>query len=155
MKEYHRFVREQSCLAHQIANFRGVTATEVIESMYTPQTEGDAVQTSGISDKTALIALNYRAHQDEMNRDWISFLEQKLRALTDELQFFEMALGMLSGPLPDFMRDMVIHRLKWDELERKYNICRFTVGAYRKKAISELDELYASHDKTTVEFMLQ
>ena len=67
--EYPDMVRDRKCLAYQIAHFRGLSAEEVIESMYTPQQDGERVQTSSLSDKTAQIAMNYRDRLNRMNRE--------------------------------------------------------------------------------------
>ena len=39
--EYPDMVRDRKCLAYQIAHFRGLSAEEVIESMYTPRQDGE------------------------------------------------------------------------------------------------------------------
>ena len=50
LKNYRAMARERDSLAHQIAHFKGLTADEVIESMYTARTDGERVQTSNLSD---------------------------------------------------------------------------------------------------------
>ena len=65
LKNYPAMVRERDSIAHQIAHFKGLNAEEVIESMYTAHSDGERVQTSNLSDKTAQIAMNY---QDKMER---------------------------------------------------------------------------------------
>ena len=154
LKEYPKLIRERNCLAHQIAHFRGVTAEEVIESMYTPQIDGERVQTSGTSDKTAHIALYYRERMDRYNREWYQHLENKLRMLSEELRFLESALGSLSKKLPDIMRDMVVEQMTWDALADKYFVSRRMIGKYRRKAIEELDVLYENRDRDTAAYML-
>ena len=72
--EYPDMVRDRKCLAYQIAHFRGLSAEEVIESMYTPHQEGERVQTSSLSDKTAQIAMNYRDRLNQMNLEWYEHL---------------------------------------------------------------------------------
>jgi hypothetical protein len=154
LKEYPMLIRERNCLAHQIAHFRGVTAEDVIQSMYTPRMDGERVQTSGTSDKTAQIALSYQERMDRINREWFDHLENKLRILNEELQFLESALGSLSKKLPDIMRDMVIGQMPWDSLSDKYFVSRRMIGKYRKKAIEELDVLYERRDKETAAYIL-
>ena len=154
LKDYPKLVLERNCWAHQIANFRGVTAEEVIESMYTLHADGERVRTSGTPDMTAQIALNYQERMDRMNGDWFEYLENKLRVLNDELQFLELALNALSGRLPDIMRDMIIGQMTWDALAGKYYVSRRMIGKYRKKAIEELDGLYETRDRATIAFML-
>ena len=154
LKEYPMLIRERNCLAHQIAHFRGVTAEDVIQSMYTPRMDGERVQTSGTSDKTAQIALNYQERMDRINREWFDHLESNLRMLNEELQFLESALGSLSGKLPDIMRDIVIGQMTWDTLSDKYFVSRRMIGKYRRKAIEELDALYEHRDKETAAYIL-
>jgi hypothetical protein len=155
LKEYPTLIRERNCLAHQIAHFRGVTAEDVIESMYTPFMDGERVQTSGISDKTAQIALNYQERMERINREWFEHLEHRLKLLTDELSFFESALDSLSGRLPAVMRALVVRQSTWDIVQTEYHIGRATLSAYRKQAIAELDELFAAQDRAEAAYLLE
>ena len=155
LKEYPALIRERNCLAHQIAHFRGVTAEEVIESMYTPLMDGERVQTSGTSDKTAQIALNYQERMERINREWFEHLEHRLKLLTDELSFFESALDSLSGRLPAIMRALVVHQSTWDSVQAEYHIGRATLSAYRKQAIAELDELFAAQERAEAAYLLE
>lgn len=74
--------------------------------------------------------------------------------LYEEIEFFRAAVSSLSGVLPHFINDMVFVGLTWDELADKYHISRTMVVKYRKKAIVELDNLYALHDRELTEYIL-
>ena len=152
--EYPDMVRDRKCLAYQIAHFRGLSAEEVIESMYTPRQDGERVQTSSLSDKTAQIAMNYRDRLNQMNREWYEHLEKRYLMLSEDVRFFEAALTALSGYLPDFMTDMVVNGCTWDYLCEHYHISRTMVAKNRRKAIVELEELYRKHDDEMVSYML-
>ncbi len=154
LKDYPQMVQERNCLAHQLAHFRGVTAEEVIESMYTPRQDCERVQTSTLSDKTAQIALEYQNRMERLNREWYGQLEKQLYAVTDEVVFLESALESLSGKLPDIMRDLVVNRLSWNEIAEKHYVSRSMIAKYRKKAIDELDVLYRKRDTNTARFIL-
>ncbi len=155
LKSYPEMVQKRNCLAYQIAHFKGLSAEEVIESMYTPRQDGERVQTSTISDKTAQIAMVYQERRERMNREWYEYLEAQLKALNDELVFFEAALDSLSGRLPCIMRDMVIDHLTWNELAQKYYVSQRMIGKYRKKAIAELESLYADRETKDIAFLLE
>lgn len=155
LKSYPEMVQKRNCLAYQIAHFKGLSAEEVIESMYTPRQDGERVQTSTISDKTAQIAMVYQERRERMNREWYEYLEAQLKALNDELLFFEAALDSLSGRLPCIMRDMVIDHLTWNELAQKYYVSQRMIGKYRKKAIAELESLYADRETKDIAFLLE
>lgn len=145
---------ELRCLEHQIKNFKGISETEMIESMNFCSPEGERVQTSNISNKPASIALNYHARMEEINREWYEHLEKRYLMLSEDVRFFEAALTALSGYLPDFMTDMVVHGCTWDYLCEHYHISRTMVAKNRRKAIMELEELYRKHDDEMVSYML-
>lgn len=145
---------ERSCLENQIKNFEGLTEEEMIDSMQFSQPDGERVQTSGISDKTARIAVSYKGKMDTINKEWREHLEKKHAIIMEEIIFFESAVFSLSGILPEFISDMVIKGLSWDSLADKYYISRTMVAKNRKKAIHELEKLYAIHDKEMVDYIL-
>ena len=147
--EYPDMVRDRKCLAYQIAHFRGMSAEEVIESMYTPRQDGERVQTSSISDKTAQIAMSYRDRLNRMNREWYEHLEW-----SDELDFFESAIRALSGELSSVMVCLVLDGMTWDATADALHMSRANIGKLRKKAILELEALYARHDLETTAYLL-
>lgn len=154
LREYPQMKMELQCLEHQIKSFKGISETEMIESMNFSSPEGERVQTSNISNKPASIALNYHARMEEINREWYEYLEKRYVMLSEEVRFFEAALTALSGYLPDFMTDMVVNGCTWDYLCEHYHISRTMVAKNRRKAIVELEELYRKHDDEMVSYML-
>ena len=154
LKAYPEMIQKRDCLAYQLAHFKGVSAEDVIASMMTPKVDGERVKSSNLSDKTAQIALEYREKQARMNREWYAYLEKQLQDVTGEIVFLESAIDSLPDKLAFFMRDLVIEHLTWDALESKYHISRFTVSAYRKKAIRELEARYDEREKEMIAYML-
>ena len=154
MQDYQQMVMERICLENQIRNFQGITEEEMIDSLYFPLPDDDRVQTSGISDKTARIAISYREKMDRINKEWQAHLEKMHSVLSEELVFFESAVLSLSGILPGLIADMVIKGLTWDDLANKYHISRTMVAKNRKKAIRELEALYIIQDKAVAEYIL-
>lgn len=148
-------VMERSCLENQIKNFKGLTELEMIDSLQFSQPDGERVQTSGISDKTARIAVSYKDKVNSINKEWQDHLEKKHAVIVEELIFFESAVLSLSGILPKFISDMVIKGLSWDNLADKYHISRTMVAKNRKKAIRELEALYIIQDKAVAEYILR
>ena len=116
--------------------------------------ESERVQTSNISNKPASIALNYHERMERINQEWYEHLEKQYLMLDEEIRFFEAALSSLSGYLPEFMTDMVIHGCTWDYLCQHYHISRTMVAKNRRKAIRELEELYEQRDAEMVSYML-
>ena len=154
ISEYPQMVSQKKCLAYQVAHFRGLSPEDVITSMYTPRHDGERVQTSGTSDKTAQIALNYESRMLRLNREWYEHLEKQLVELTDELNFFEGALRSLPVNISQVMWDLVVEGMTWDTVADVHHMSRANVGKLRKRAILELDKLYALRDSTTAAYML-
>ena len=92
IKDYPGMVMERDCLRHQLANFQGVTEEEIIDAMTFSSPEGERVQTSSITDKTASIAISFRDRVHRINRDWIDHLTVKLLFLEEEIDFFLSAI---------------------------------------------------------------
>ena len=155
IKDYPGMVMERDCLRHQLANFQGVTEEEIIDSMNYSTPQGERVQTSNISDKTATISESYRDRVHRINRDWSDHLTVKLLALEEEIDFFHSAIRAISPELAPLMWDLTVERLTWDAVEAKHHVCRATIGKYRKRAICELDSLYATHDREMAEYILR
>lgn len=154
IRDYQKNKMELECLKHQLQHFRGVTETEMIDTMYFTQPEGERVQTSGTSDKTARIALSYRDRMESVNREWYEHLEKQYLSLAEEIGFFESAVCALPGKSGEVMRDMVFSQISWDDLASKHYVSRRTIGRYRQKAIDELVALYEKHEAQMLDYML-
>ena len=75
IKEYRTMKKELSVLQFQMSRFQGVDENDLILSMqFSHPEEGDRVQTSNISDKTASVAMNYRRIMERENDEWFDFL---------------------------------------------------------------------------------
>lgn len=142
LKDYYQMVFERNALQHQLANFKGITAEEVIESMLTPSHDGERVRNSTVLDETSEIAINYRERMHQINKEWYESLEQEFVHLNNEIVFFEMALASLAEPYASIMQDIVIHQRKREELALKYSVSRMTLSRYQRKALDQLSLLY-------------
>ena len=154
IRDYQKNKMELKCLEHQIRNFRGISENEMIDTMYFTQPEGERVQTSGVSDKTAKIAMSYRERMDAMNEEWYQHLEKQYFALAEEISFFESAVKALPGKMGEIMQDMIFSQASWDELADKHFVGRTTIWRYRQKAIDELVVLYEKHEAEMLAYML-
>ena len=99
--------------------------------------------------------MSYRERLNQMNREWYEHLEWRLRCVSDELDFFESAIRALSGELSSVMVCLVLDGMTWDATADALHMSRANIGKLRKKAILELDMLYARHDLETTAYMLE
>lgn len=154
LDKYQELKKEQTVLKFQLSRFKGISEDDIIESMTFSHADGERVQTSGVSDKTGKIAVNYKKIADRENEEWISYLISRLEYVEDEIEFFEYTLKGLSNGVGEIMWDMVIECMSWGEIEAKYHISHSALGKYRKNAIKELDTIYAMRDRQTENYML-
>ncbi|MDY2990616.1 MAG: hypothetical protein SOR91_03985 [Hornefia butyriciproducens] len=154
IREYPKKKRDLECLKRQIADFKGITDEDMIDVMYFSHPEGERVQTSGVSDKTARIAVTYKDKMERINSEWYEHLEKEYYELDEEVRFFESALKSLPDELSDVMTDMIIYRYTWDSLCSIYHVSRTMIAKYRRKAIRELEDMYQQREKEMVEYML-
>ena len=119
ISEYPQMVSQKKCLAYQVAHFRGLSPEDVIASMYTAHHDGERVQTSGTSDKTAQIALNYESRMARLNREWYEHLEKELVELLSGWQGIPITYAGGIGSLEDLKEFEQISRGRLD----------FTIGS--------------------------
>ena len=154
-KDYNKMKREMAFLELQLQSFTGLTINDIITSMTFPgEPEGDRVQTSGTSDKTFSIAMDYRKRLRQENADYYKFLYDKYAGLKNEIDFFENGIRTLGEKKADIVFEMLDGDLTWDEISAQYSVCRGTIFNYRKAAISALNKLYKDRERMELEYML-
>lgn len=153
LENYPCMVTERNSLIQQITHFKGVSLEDVIDSMYTPLNFGVYVQNKRSSDKTGQIAVNYRERSDEINHEWLEYLEKKLARMNEEINFLEASIEALYEPLRSVMKDMLLNGHTWDYLEEAYHVSRTTISRYRKKALAEMSAFYDLREMMLTEFL--
>lgn len=153
-KEYWKMKQEEVVLEFQMKNFKGVSYDDVIESMCFSHHCGERVQDSKVSDKTGNTAVIYRKVAERIDDEWFDSLIWQYEYNQNEIDFFEYAVTQLSGRLPEFIQDLVIEHLSWEELMAKYCVGHSMVAKYRKKALGELNVLYQIRDKHVENYLL-
>ncbi len=154
LNKYQELKKEKTVLEFQLSRFKGITEEDIIESMTFSHADGERVQTSGTSDKTGKIAVNYKKIADRENDEWFSYLVSRLEYVKMEMEFFEFSVKGLSNGIGDIIADMVIESMPWVEIEDKYHISHATLGRYRKNALKELSGIYEMRDRQTEIYML-
>jgi len=92
LDKYQELKKEQKVLKFQLSRFDGVTERDIIESMTFSHVDGERVQTSGTSDKTGKIAVNYKKIADKENEEWLKYLISRLEYVEAEIDFFVLVL---------------------------------------------------------------
>ena len=154
IKDYYLMKKEMAVLKFQLENFAGVSDDDLISSMSLGHQEGERVQNSQVSDKTAHVAMNYNAVSARLNDEMYDCLLEQYRELQAETEFFEYSLTCLSGRLPEIMKDLVIDKMSWAAMAEKYRVSHMMIGKYRKKAMEELAEIYAARSRHMQKYIL-
>lgn len=154
MKEYRSLKRELSVTGFQLQRFEGISESEMIESMLYSHHEGERVQTSTLSDKTAGIAVNYRKIMERENDGWYVFLFRRYMFLKEELEFFEYAVNRLEERYRSIIKDLLDEEMTWDIMMEKYHVSRTMISKYRKAALKDLDKQYELRDKQVEAYVL-
>ena len=154
IQSYPQMKAEMERLSIEIRDFQGISPEEVIESMHFVQPEGERVQKSDISDSTGRIALTFRARAERINREWLGHLIEKRAFLTSEVRYFETAIRTLNPLYAGIMADMVLGKMRWDDLQTKYGVSRMSIARYKKRAVAELDKLYEDRNLDMERFLL-
>ncbi len=152
--EYQIREKELKILKFRITNFKGIETDDVIKSMCFSGHEGEKVQTSGPSDRTASTAINYRKVADRLDDELFDGLLEEYQKKKEEMDFFRFGISCLSGKLPEIITDMVIEGMEWQELSEKYDVSHSMIGKYRKKALDELETIYSIREHSDTAFML-
>ena len=153
-KEYRSWKKDMGLLEFELSRFEGVPYEDVIRSMCLGRPQGERVQGGGTSDKTGNAAVKYRQVKERLDDDWFDYLLGRYQAVKEELDFFEYAVGQLSGRLPEVVRDMVMEDMTWRELSEKYSVSEAMIGKYRKRALAEMRELYLMRERTAGQYLL-
>lgn len=154
MREYKTMKRELSVTEFQLRQFQGVSEQDMIESMLYSHPEGERVQTSTLSDKTANIAINLRAAIERENDGWYDFLFNRYRFLKEELDFFENAVSRLDERHKNIITDLLDEEMTWDILMERYHVSHTMIGKYRKAALKELEKEYELRDRQVEAYVL-
>lgn len=154
-RDYKTLKHELSILEFQLGRFQGVEESDIIHSMQFSHREGEErVQKSGISDRTAMTAMNFRKVMEWENDEWFDYLLNRYRFVKEEIEFFEHGVSKLSGVLSGVIMDLLNGEMTWDGIASKYHVNRSMIPKYKKTAIKELDTGYELRDRQTETYIL-
>ena len=154
IKEYPTLIQKRKVLKIQLENFNGITDEDIISTMCFSHPDGERVQSSDLSDKTAKVAIAYKRSKSRMNDELYSYLFKEYERLDEEITFLEGAIRELPEELSEVMRAMVIGGLSWEDTEYASCQARSTLSSKRKKAIDALVRIYQIRASQMEAFLL-
>lgn len=154
INDYPSMVRERERLKKQIESCEFLSAEELISAMSFSHPDGERVQSSDLSDKTAKIAIAYEARLEQLNDEIIIPMVKRVERLDEEIIFLETEIEHLPYGLAELMHALVIDGATWDEIETGFYLSRRTISENRKKAIDCLVRAYQIRESQTEAFLL-
>lgn len=154
ISDYPQMLREREHLKKQIENFEFLSADEFIRAMSFSHSDGERVQSSDLSYKTARIALGYRDKLDRINEELIVPMQKRYYALDTEIAFLKSAISHLPDDLFHIMQGLVIEGRTWDEVSEEMFISITKLQKLRKSAIDHLTRTYQRRESEQVRILL-
>ena len=142
IEEYPQMVREREQIKKQLESCEFLSAEELIETMSFSHPEGERVQTSNISDKTARVAMEYQERLEKINNDLIVPMKKRYDVLDEEITFFEESVRKLPDNMAEVMSALLLEGVTWDTAEYCFCMNRRTIADCRKRAIACLVRMY-------------
>ena len=146
ISEYPHMVREREHLRKQIEAQEFLSAEELICAMSFSHPDGERVQSSNLSDKTARIALEYQEKLEEINNELIVPMQKRYDALDTEISFLESSIEELPEDMTSAMKELVIYGFTWEEVAANLYISITKLFKIRRAAIECLVRTYQKRE---------
>ena len=146
ISEYPQMVREREHLKRQIETQEFLSADELICAMGFSHPDGERVQSSDLSDKTARIAMGYREKLDRINNELVVPMQKRYAALDTEISFLEASIDELPEDMTIAMHELVIDGFSWEEVAANLYISITKLQKLRRAAIEYLVRAYQKRE---------
>ena len=154
ISEYPHMVREREHLKKQIERCEFLSADELICAMSFSHPDGERVQSSDLSDKTARIAIGYKEKLDRINDELVVPMQKRYEALDEEISFLENTIEELPEDMQVVMYGLVIEGLTWEEVAADLYISITKLQKVRRAAIDILIRAYQKRESQVASYLL-
>ena len=154
ISEYPQMVREREHLKKQMEAQEFLSADELISAMSFSHPDGERVQSSDLSDKTARIALGYREKLERINEELIVPMQKRYAVLDNEISFLEDTICNFPEDLAYVMQELVLKGLTWEEVSQEMFISVTKLQKLRKAAIDNLIRTYQKRESEQIRILL-
>ena len=147
LANYHELKRSLGLLEFKIENYAmyRISNERTIEEMTFTSPQGERVTNSGVSDKTARIALKYQGVTDANNDEHLEELKWQYKSKKYELDTLDRCISLLEKEQSNIVTDLVINGMNFVETGAKYYMSKTSVRRHYKKAIVELGKMYQNY----------
>lgn len=142
LRDHNQIRKEITVLEFELKALLPLDTSDLIESMTFTHPAAEAVQNNNISDKTAVIALNYRHVGQMQSHEAIQPICEQLEIYRLQADRLELYISTLNPEIAAVLRQHYFDGLTWEEIADRSNNCLRTVKNRRERGIERLVELY-------------
>lgn len=136
LKNYHQIKREVKVKKALLEITLSETQEDIIEAMNFQRFQGEKVNHSQVSDKTASIALDYKGVREKAVRE----LQRDIRERKLELLKVDTAVGALEEKEQRVITGIYVDRKSRVQLCRELYISEGTLNRWRKKGVDSINQ---------------
>ena len=144
LKSYPELKKKVVLLRFEQEHPARITDGEVLDSMALSRPVSDGIRPSGhISDKTMLIATQFRDKADRLNQETIMEITKELHDVERQLAKLEFYVSQLDQKQAEVIRKYYFERKTWGELQREMHLAPRTLIKRRDDGLDALVSVYA------------
>lgn len=150
LKQYPELKKKVILLRYEQEHPAQITDGEVIDSMALSRPVSDGIRPAGfISDKTMLIATQFRDRKDRLNQETIMEISQELHAVERQISKLEFYVSQLEKKQAEVIRKYYFEGKTWGELQQEMHLSPRTLIKRRDDGLDALASMYAYLEQVT------
>lgn len=150
LKQYPELKKKVILLRYEQEHPARITDGEVIDSMALSRPVSDGIRPAGfISDKTMLIATQFRDRKDRLNQETIMEISQELHAVERQISKLEFYVSQLEKKQAEVIRRYYFEGKTWGELQQEMHLSPRTLIKRRDDGLDALASMYAYLEQVT------
>lgn len=144
LKSYPELKKKVVLLRYEQEHPARITDGEVLDSMALSRPVSNGIRPSGyISDKTMLIATQFRDKADRLNQQTIMEIAKELHDVELQLAKLEFYVSQLDQKQAEVIRKYYFERKTWGELQREMHLAPRTLIKRRDDGLDALVSIYS------------
>ena len=143
LKQYPMLKKKVALLRYEQGHPPRVTDGEGIDSMALSRPVSDGIRPAGlISDKTLLIATQFRDRKDRLNQATIMEISQELHEVERQISKLEFYVSQLEKKQAEVIRKYYFEGKTWGELQQEMHLSPRTLIKRRDDGLDALADIY-------------
>lgn len=147
LQDYNKMKQEIELLEFELVNIKSISSNEILESLSLPGITEEVSLKSGVSDKTASLAVSYPQRIEALKNESLQEVYSRLSYLRTTSERLDFCLSKINAHYAAILKEHYFDGYSWRELATLKNISSKTLMKYRDDAIAQIVTLYKSLEK--------